>query len=85
MYIIYESNKQQTKECKMQVTEFCAKEGITIEQYRKYSYDFLQGEGYVNGKSCNTLFDYIKEVRKPVWGKCREPWQKGDFDCDYMA
>ena len=68
----------------MKVSEYCTQAGITVEQYRKYSYEFLQCEGYDDdGTEYETLGEYIKAKKRPevpAWVSSREPWQKGDFE-----
>jgi len=68
----------------MKISEYCTREGITLDQYRQYSYDFLQCEGYDDdGTEYATLDVYIAAKKRPVvpaWIGSPEPYQKGDFD-----
>jgi hypothetical protein len=37
---------------------------LTEKQIQKYAYEFLQCEGCINGKECDTLEEYIREATK---------------------
>lgn len=61
----------------------CKEFGITMEAYKKFSYDYLQCEGYGdNGTEYETLNEYIQmrlQPKRPAWLNNPEPMYKGDY------
>lgn len=66
----------------MTIGEYCKSKKITLEQYRKYSMDFLQNDGCIEKfgqcHECETLGEYIDIALSPYKPDMWEPHHKGD-------